>query len=100
MEQQLVAKQRQVAQLCAQYGVARLWVFGSAASGDFNPETSDYDFLFDWLPTVERPGRAYLDFRRNLMGLLGREVDLVEDKSIKNPYFAYAARSSAVPIYG
>ena len=32
-------------ELCRRYHVRRLELFGSAASGEFNPEHSDLDFL-------------------------------------------------------
>ena len=34
-----------VAEICRRRHVKRLEVFGSAAAGDFNPDTSDIDFL-------------------------------------------------------
>ncbi len=36
-----------IAELCRQFGVRRLAVFGSAAKGTFDPATSDVDFLVD-----------------------------------------------------
>jgi predicted nucleotidyltransferase len=36
-------------ELCQQYKVARLDVFGSAASGKFDPASSDLDFLVEIL---------------------------------------------------
>lgn len=34
--------------LCREYGVARLEVFGSAATGELDPNQSDIDFLIDY----------------------------------------------------
>jgi predicted nucleotidyltransferase len=33
--------------LCRQYGIRRLDLFGSAATGAFDPDTSDLDFVVD-----------------------------------------------------
>ena len=40
-------KRTEVGELCRRYGVRRLEVFGSAARGSFDPETSDLDFLVE-----------------------------------------------------
>ena len=47
----LTQKQTELARLCERYGVERLEVFGSAASGeDFNPQKSDVDFIVEFRP--------------------------------------------------
>ncbi|KAA0225353.1 hypothetical protein FCG40_01390 [Fimbriimonadia bacterium ATM] len=78
-----------IAELCRKYAVKRLWVFGSAVSGKFALETSDVDFVVEFLPPP--PGLSlpaqYFDFWEDLRALLKREVDLVERCAIKNPYF-------------
>jgi predicted nucleotidyltransferase len=43
MDEQLQQCARQIAELCRQYGVSRLEVFGSAVDGRFNPDLSDVD---------------------------------------------------------
>ena len=44
----LIAENKdKIAEICCAYRVRRLDLFGSAASGDFNPETSDIDFIVD-----------------------------------------------------
>ena len=58
-------KQDEIAAICQRYRVSRLEVFGSAARGtDFDPETSDADFLVDFEPP-EMP-----DLFRRGMGLI------------------------------
>lgn len=49
-------KKEELAAICRRYGVARLDVFGSAARGtDFDPQTSDADFLveFDFMEVMK-----------------------------------------------
>jgi predicted nucleotidyltransferase len=74
--------------LCRRYGVTRLEVFGSAATGEaFDPD-SDVDFLVEFSPPG--PGRhadQYFGFLGELEVLLGRHVDLVVTAAIRNPYF-------------
>ena len=78
----------EVEELCREYRVRRLDVFGSAARGNFRPEQSDLDFLVEFYPPA--PGdswKRYFDLLHGLQDLFGRPIDLVEDSAIKNPYF-------------
>lgn len=73
--------------LCQRFRVKRLYLFGSAARGQFEPSRSDLDFLV----TLEEqpPGDyadTYLDFAQALEILLGCRVDLVTERSVRNPY--------------
>ena len=57
----LIAEHRaEIADLCRQYGVLRLDLFGSAATGAFNEETSDLDFVATFADTdvTTRPARS------------------------------------------
>lgn len=77
-----------IAALCREYGVLRLDIFGSAAKGTFDPETSDLDFVM----TFENRGmtgyaKRYLRFAEALEHLFSRPVDLIFDDAIRNPYF-------------
>jgi len=76
--------------VCKQYDVARLEVFGSASSGDFEPGRSDIDLLVEFSPDVDLgPWLArYFDLKRDLEALLRCKVDLVMRRALANPYFA------------
>lgn len=78
-----------IQEICSRYGVARLEVFGSATDGTFDPDHSDIDFLVEFMPDYDLgPWMAnYHDLREELMGLLGREVDLVMAGAPRNPFF-------------
>ena len=78
-----------LAELCRQYGVARLEVFGSAADDTFDPERSDIDFLVEFQPGVDLgPWMAgYFDFKAELEELFGHRVDLVMPSALNNRYF-------------
>lgn len=86
--------------LCRRYGVLRLDLFGSAATGQDRFGESDLDFLVEFLPL--EPGRyadAYFGLLESLQDLFGRPVDLVVDSSIKNPYFRKAVEQSKALLY-
>jgi hypothetical protein len=82
----LIEKRRaEIAELCRRYGVRRLEVFGSAARGaDFDPASSDADFLVDFEPRSDlSPLTQYFGLADDLQALLGRSVDLAERKAVE-----------------
>ena len=72
--------------------MTRLEVFGSAARGtDFDPQTSDADFLVEFDPDCGlAPFDQFFDLAEALSMTLGRPVDLVEPGAINNPYLRAA----------
>ena len=86
--------------LCDRYGAAHLELFGSATSAEFNPETSDFDFLVE-LDTALPGSRArrWTELADELEHLLGRHVDLVNPRYIRNPYFLRTVNESRTLIY-
>jgi len=87
--------------LCKKYGVARLEVFGSAATGEFDPDRSDVDFLVEFLPDQD-PGpwaAHYFNFQAALEKLLARKVDLIMPSAMKNPYFIREVNRTRQVLY-
>lgn len=87
-------------ELCRKHRVRSLDLFGSATSDDFDPATSDLDFLVE-LDDLE-PGAfaaAYFGLLERLTALFGRPVDLVVDSSIENPYFRESVDRTRTPLY-
>ena len=86
--------------LCQRYGVRRLDLFGSAATGTFDAATSDLDFVATFADT-RSPGYAdrYLGFAEALETLFGRPIDVITERSIRNPYFRQAVEASRQPVY-
>lgn len=92
----------EIAELCRQYRVRRLDVFGSAARArDFDAQRSDVDFLVDFHPEPVRGyARNYFEFQEALERLLDRPVELVTAGSIQNPFFLAGVEKSREHIYG
>lgn len=84
---------------CDRYGVRRSRVFGSALTDRFDPATSDVDFLVDFQPDQENLVHAYFDLKFELERIIGREVDLIMERSVSNPFFKASAFGSAQDIY-
>lgn len=86
--------------LCRRFQVRRLEVFGSAALGTFDPDRSDVDFLVEFTPDAEpRLAELYLDLIAALRNLLGRDVDLVMSRSIRNPHLRQVIDRSRTTLY-
>ena len=87
MDASITVRRGDIAALCRLFGVKRLDLFGSAATGNFDPQRSDFDFMVD---LGERSSAAYVDayfgLQESLEKLLGRPVDLVTERSVTNPY--------------
>lgn len=88
-----------LALICERYGVARLRVFGSALTERFDSESSDLDFLVDFRSDAPKGVAPFLALKAELEGIVGRKVDLVEARAVRNPYFARRAFGEAVDVY-
>lgn len=86
--------------LCQSHKVKKLFVFGSVLTKDFS-NSSDVDFLVDF-SDVDLYDYAdnYFDLKQSLENLLKRNVDLLEDKAVKNPFLRKSIDSSKMLIYG
>ena len=101
MHAAIADKKEELVELCRHHKVVRLEVFGSGARGDdFDPQTSDVDFLVEFGPENGRtPLHQYFNFAEALRQTLGRSVDLVESDAIQNPYLRAAIDRSRELIY-
>lgn len=86
--------------LCRKYHVRRIDLFGSATTSDFDPASSDLDFLvtFEELP-LGAYADTYFGLLEDLQKLFQRHVDLVVESAIQNPYFRQAVDASRTLVY-
>ncbi len=93
-------KIKQIKVLCEENKVKSLYAFGSVTRNDFN-ELSDIDLVVDF---EEKDPYTYTDLYLNLKSkletLLKRQVDLLEERAIKNPLFRQQLENTKVKIYG
>lgn len=87
--------------LCREFGVTSLELFGSAATGEFDPERSDVDFIVDYPPDYEFGPwlTRHFDFQERLADVLGRPVDLVMASAMRNPRFIESVNESRRLLY-
>lgn len=87
--------------LCREFGVARLEIFGSATTEEFDSARSDLDFLieypddYDFGPWL----RNFVQFKSEVEELFGRRVDLVMLKAVRNPYVRRSIEASRQLLY-
>lgn len=86
--------------LCRRFHVAKLEVFGSAATGAFDPARSDVDFLVEFHRDVPmNAADQYFGLLFALEEIFGRKIDLVTSRSIRNPYFLRGVNETRQPFY-
>ena len=99
MENDRIAVPRmKIEEFCRRWKIAEFALFGSALREDFRPDSdvdilvsfendADWD-LFDWVNMIEE-----------LKGIFGREVDLVEKTSLRNPFRRHYILTTQKVIY-
>ncbi len=86
--------------LCSQYNVEKMYLFGSALNSTFN-DKSDIDFLVKFKPfDLSLYFDNYLQLKENLKNLFGRDIDLLEEQTLKNPILIKAINNTKKLIYG
>jgi predicted nucleotidyltransferase len=78
IDELIAPKREQLLELARRYGVSDLRVFGSVARGEAGPD-SDVDFLITLPSTMSLD---FFDLRDDLASILGRNVDLLTEKSL------------------
>ena len=91
----------EIARICRRYRVRRLDLFGSAARGtDFDPETSDVDFLVEFeSPPQPDIAQRFFGLEADLAEALGRKVEVSEMGAIRNPYVLASIERDRETVY-
>ena len=99
----ITSKRDAIAALCREYSVARLEVFGSVMTDEFDPDRSDVDFIVTFLPFsgLSRWLDSLLGLERGLAGLFHRDVDVIDARAhgFENRNFARAAERTRSVIF-
>jgi predicted nucleotidyltransferase len=90
----------QIKELCKTNKVKSLFAFGSVLRDDFN-ENSDVDLVVDIDESDPfKYTDIYFHLKLSLEEILKRQVDLLEDRAIKNKFFRRELDSTKEIIYG
>jgi len=81
------------------YGVVRAYLFGSAANGNMSDD-SDVDFMVTFNPELSYTdyGNNYFKLIYALQTLLKKDVDIVAEETITNPYLLKRINSQKIAV--
>ncbi len=74
----------QVITFCRKWQVSRMSFFGSVLRDDFRPD-SDVDVIIAFKPESQWSLFDIIDMKMELEGIFKRDVDLLEEGTIRNP---------------
>ena len=88
-----------IAEICERYGVGNVYAFGSVFTDRFT-EDSDVDELVNFkdIPILEKGENCWL-LEEALERLLSREIGLLTETSLSNPYFIKVMNRTKTLIY-
>jgi predicted nucleotidyltransferase len=95
---QLHIDRQHLSDLCHKWRITELSLFGSVLRDDFGPE-SDIDILVAFENDAAWSLFDLVELREEFMQLFGREVDLVEKGTIRNPFRRHAIMQSREVLY-
>jgi len=100
MQKLITDNQDKINTLCMTHNVKSLFAFGSVCTDKFNNK-SDVDLLisFNQMDYGDYAD-AYFDLADQFENLFQRQVDLVTEKSLSNPYFIYSINKTKTLLYG
>ena len=89
----------EIKDLMRSYGVIKAYLFGSAATGDMR-DGSDVDFLVSFNPDLSYTdyGKNYFQLIYALQKLLKKDVDIVAEETITNPYLLQTINSRKIAV--
>lgn len=89
-----------IQQLCKKNRVKSLFAFGSVTRDDFDP-SSDIDLVVDFNETDPfKYTDLYFEMKVRLEEIFKRQVDLLEERAIRNKFFREQLENTKVKLYG
>jgi uncharacterized protein len=100
MQKIIKSKSDVLIQLCKQLKIQRMNVFGSAVSDNFDKD-SDIDFLiaFNDDISIEDYTENYFTLHYRLREIFDRDIDIVTERTLSNPYFIKSINKTKEMIY-
>jgi predicted nucleotidyltransferase len=99
MEKLIVDHLTEIKKLFKKYGVQKAYLFGSAAGKGLSTN-SDIDFLIDFSDKADFEGYSnnYFGLLYALQDLLKKDVDLVAEETLSNPYLIESINQSKIQL--
>lgn len=101
MQKILEQRIEEVKKLCQKLKIIRLYAFGSVVSTENFTENSDIDFLisFDDKMSPEEYSENYFQLQYKLRELFNREIDVITERSLSNPFLIESVNQTKVLLY-
>lgn len=97
----LISNNKEVIEkICKDFSVNQMYVFGSITTKEFN-ENSDIDFLISFSKnlSIDDYTENYFALHQKLEDIFKRNIDLLTENSLSNPYFIESINQSKQLIY-
>jgi len=88
-----------IEEICRDLRVKRIDLVGSASRGEFQPEKSDIDVLVEF-DGPDKLFHRYFELKKRLESQLRKQVDVIQDSAVKNPYVRKSLNRDRVRLYG
>ena len=98
MKLPIALDREKIKDFCRRWKIAEFSLFGSVLREDFRPD-SDVDVLISFAPEIPWSLFDWMDMIEELQKILGREVDLVEESGLRDPFRRRAILSTRQVIY-
>lgn len=100
MQPILSNKKKELKRICQLLNIKKLYAFGSVIKGEFK-EDSDIDFLISFSEELspEEYADNYFSLHYKLRELFNRDIDIVTERTLSNPYFIESVNESKELIY-
>ena len=100
MQKILQNRKEDLKRICQTLKIKRLYAFGSVVSERFN-DKSDIDFLISFADnlSIEEYTNNYFSLHYLLRELFNREIDIVTESTLSNPYFIESINETKELIY-
>ena len=98
---QIISKHKEeLTKICESLNIKRMNIFGSAVSDKFN-DKSDIDFLIKFSEELssEQYSDNYFELHYKLRKIFNREIDIITEQTLSNPYFIESINKSKELIY-
>lgn len=84
--------------LCRRWRIRELGLIQSVLRADFRPE-SDVDFVVTFEANAQRDLFDIVRLREELRLIAGRQIDLIEEPAVRNPYMLASIRRTKRVLY-
>ena len=87
-----------IEKICEDLRVKNLDLVGSASREDFESERSDIDVFVEF-DGMDRLFDRFFELKKRLEEQLGRQVDVIQESGVKNPYVRKSLNRDKVRLY-